>query len=643
MSDKSKSHDIFDERFDEYQVKELEMMGKTPAQANSYDKKFNGDEVLWLLKVHCPNEIAVRYDERFSGKTVFKFYQAEIPPEVANQYDSRFSTSEIIEQYKIGFFPDEANQSRSQRFSQANIIELAEKGCPLEQAEQYALRFAAWEIGYMHKAGCTPQEAEAYGDQCNGRTIAEYVQYHISPEDAKRFNKKGIIFDAEEILTFKRLGCLPQKTNKYEGFASRDIVRLIEVGCSPEKANRLKKNFAIEEIIALHQLDCPLDTAIRYDLTRFDGPQVVRLFKANCLPEQAEQYDHRFNGEDVVHFVEARLTPETVNQYDPALNAANIVIINQMGYHPGKIAKTAEKKLQLIYKVSKSVVKDVVKPGQSIEWNFRLIELGGTAIILQKDGKAFKYAAPDELRHESFIYSLLEKIDYQHIVKLLGERKDENTSLHFLVSILVRDGLLDKLALELEFIDGMTLEQIIKKEGQLDHDRVFRYGAGILKGIEELHSGFLYHRDLHDRNIMIRKETDEPVIIDLGTVVTRDEQNHVHDLNRVFGGNNDMVSLGQLMYKMATGQPLFWDKEWNNQLADQSEVKNRIKKIREDAYFDEDLKVAYFQKVRDTVGGNLADIIIQLLDKDLWKQPNISEMYSTLALFNLSPCCPPRL
>lgn len=626
---KKDSTDMYDERFNQYQVEEMELLGKSPQQANSYDTRFNGDAVTWLLKVDCPNEIAIKYDNRFTGKSVFKIFNEGISYEIANKYDPRFSTPAIIELYHAGILPDAANSMQSERFSMDDMIELFKKKCPLDLAEQYPGRFAAWEIGHLNKAGCSPQDSDKYNSKFSGRDIANFLKNKITHETAAKYNKNQFKFDAHDIMELEKYGCDPETANEYEDFYSKEIIQLYRMGCFHKTANTFRKRFEPEVIVELVKLKCSFEEADKYNSDRFSGEHVIRLIKTICPPETANSYDKRFTGEEVVYLAEAKIDPEKAQKYDSKLKGPHIVILARMEYSPEKLKELDDKEKENIYAVSDSIVKDILQPENLIHFDFKLIAVGSTAAILLKDNKAYKYSTPDNIDGEFRIFEKLEDKKFKYIIKYLGVKKDQNTPLHPLVSVIIRDNLLDKLALELEYIDGDTLEKIIEKDGVLPSSKVLKYGFGILKGIEELHNEFLFHRDLHDRNIMIHSDTDQPVIIDLGTVVTMQEQYNVHDLNRAFGGNNDLISLGQLMYKMATGNNLFLDQDPRG--LSKSEIKNKIKARREEVYFNADLKQQYFEKVKQTVNGDfveiIAELIVYLLDDDLWVQPPQVKFY----------------
>ncbi len=115
--------------------------------------------------------------------------------------------------------------------------------------------------------------------------------------------------------------------------------------------------------------------------------------------------------------------------------------------------------------------------------------------------------------------------------------------------------------LELEYISGKSLHQLLCEETKLSQEKTLRYSSGILNGLLELRqAGIWHHRDIRPANIMIDEEKDRAVIIDLG-IATTDKDALAED-NRRFGSPsgrraNDLTSLGQVVYKMAAGEHIF--------------------------------------------------------------------------------------
>jgi serine/threonine protein kinase len=122
------------------------------------------------------------------------------------------------------------------------------------------------------------------------------------------------------------------------------------------------------------------------------------------------------------------------------------------------------------------------------------------------------------------------------------------------------------LAMKLEYILGQTLHERIVNN-TIRYNKLFDYSSDILDGLIEMRqAGVWHHRDIRPANIMIDEEEDKAVIIDLGiATIEREWYPHVSEdgsvSNRRFGGPNDLVSLGQLMFYMATNEYLFEDSE----------------------------------------------------------------------------------
>ena len=149
-------------------------------------------------------------------------------------------------------------------------------------------------------------------------------------------------------------------------------------------------------------------------------------------------------------------------------------------------------------------------------------------------------------------------------------------------SPLINKGILNYF--ELEYIDGETLESLLDKQKKgLNKREVMKYGEDIFNGLCELRQLGIFHRDVWLGNIMIDKEEDRAVIIDLGSSTDNPNESPVD--NRRYGGENDLVSLGQIMYKMAIGRHIF------NTSVDTSTsfIPGKIKKEREKIYADKSL------------------------------------------------------
>ena len=67
----------------------------------------------------------------------------------------------------------------------------------------------------------------------------------------------------------------------------------------------------------------------------------------------------------------------------------------------------------------------------------------------------------------------------------------------------------------MDYVDGITLKNYIKKEGLISHERIVDLFAPLLKSLAKAHKNGLIHRDISPDNIMIN-EDGELMLLDLG-------------------------------------------------------------------------------------------------------------------------------
>lgn len=131
--------------------------------------------------------------------------------------------------------------------------------------------------------------------------------------------------------------------------------------------------------------------------------------------------------------------------------------------------------------------------------------------ILLKKKVVIKSPTPDKWNnqdHDSYIKrfrhegQILSKICHPNIVQVIDLDNDRNTP--FLV---------------MEYIDGMTLNELIQDRGYLGETEALKYFRKLSEALHEVHSKELFHCDIHPGNIMFRKVNNglDPVIIDFGS------------------------------------------------------------------------------------------------------------------------------
>jgi hypothetical protein len=547
----------YDERFskgDKMLLKEI--YGISPKQANQYDPIFNIREITRLVKANISPKQANQYNKRFTREDttvdITVLVKAGVSPDKANQYNPRFNIAEITRLAEADISPDRANSYPS-RFNAGDIIELAEADISPKQANKYSKRFNSLDITRLVEANISPKQANQYNKQLDGWSITKLVEYHISIKKADQYNER---FDGLEIVRLIKENTSPDKANSYpsrfnardiielidEGiypnqinsyskrFAALDIVRLKKAKIPPKKANSYPSRFNVEEIIELIEADTTSDQANKYN-QRFSGWAISSLAEANVSPTKADKYNERFRGGEIVELLNANISPQKANQYPEKFKGNQISILFKIGFTPKSVLSIPNGFYNLLERIACS---GEVRTHPD---EFHILGMGSSAAVLLKEDSAWKFS---QLINQE--YELLKRIQDKHngnqknIVKLIGEPKED-------------------LALEIQYIQGQTLQSILEQHS-LSPEKALKYGAGIMNGLIEMRRAKIwYHRDIRPANIMIDKERDEPVIVDFG--IASQDRHALPQNNKRFGGPNDLTSLGQVMYYMATGMHIF--------------------------------------------------------------------------------------
>lgn len=121
----------------------------------------------------------------------------------------------------------------------------------------------------------------------------------------------------------------------------------------------------------------------------------------------------------------------------------------------------------------------------------------------------------------------------------------------------------------MEYIDGGTLETVAKKHGKLGETEAIKYISDTASALSYIHERGILHRDVKPANIMIRKETNEAVLIDFGLArefVSGQTQIHTNSRTEGFapleqylrsarrGAYTDVYALAATLYYVLTLQ-----------------------------------------------------------------------------------------
>jgi serine/threonine protein kinase len=128
----------------------------------------------------------------------------------------------------------------------------------------------------------------------------------------------------------------------------------------------------------------------------------------------------------------------------------------------------------------------------------------------------------------------------------------------------------------LEYVDGETLDSLLKREGQLDYRRVVPIFTQICNALGYAHQLGVIHRDIKPQNIMLvsgQRGPDFVKVLDFGIVKLTDESRRLTRMGEVWGtaiymspeqctgqpvdSRSDIFSLGSVLYESLTGQHPF--------------------------------------------------------------------------------------
>jgi eukaryotic-like serine/threonine-protein kinase len=123
----------------------------------------------------------------------------------------------------------------------------------------------------------------------------------------------------------------------------------------------------------------------------------------------------------------------------------------------------------------------------------------------------------------------------------------------------------------LEYVDGETLKQLIRREGPLDIAQALAYAIEIARALGVAHEHQIVHRDVKPHNVLISEEggakitdfgiartlTEEGLTMAGRVLGTTDYVSPEQALGQPVTGQSDLYSLGVVIYEMLTGDVPF--------------------------------------------------------------------------------------
>lgn len=146
-------------------------------------------------------------------------------------------------------------------------------------------------------------------------------------------------------------------------------------------------------------------------------------------------------------------------------------------------------------------------------------------------------------------------LNHPHIIRIYDIFKENNTAYYVM-----------------EYIEGMSLAEMVKQQGALSEDVAIGYIRQVASALDFVHQHSINHLDVKPANIMVKKEDDQAVLIDFGLSKQYDasgeqtsttpvgishgyapmEQYNIGGVG-TFSPQTDIYSLGATLYKLVTG------------------------------------------------------------------------------------------
>jgi serine/threonine-protein kinase len=180
----------------------------------------------------------------------------------------------------------------------------------------------------------------------------------------------------------------------------------------------------------------------------------------------------------------------------------------------------------------------------------------------------------------------------------------------------------------LEFVEGETLKDLIRREGALDIPQAIAYAIEIARALGAAHERMIVHRDVKPQNVLIGEEggakitdfgiartlTEEGLTVPGRVLGTTDYVSPEQALGQPVTGQSDLYSLGVVLYEMLTGRVPF---------SGETPVAVAMSHVRE--------QIPDVQLLRGEVSAATASVVDRAVAKDLdWRYPDADSMVADL-------------
>ncbi len=180
----------------------------------------------------------------------------------------------------------------------------------------------------------------------------------------------------------------------------------------------------------------------------------------------------------------------------------------------------------------------------------------------------------------------------------------------------------------LEYVEGETLKELIRREGPLEVPQAIAYAIEIARALGAAHERLIVHRDVKPQNVLIGEEggakitdfgiartlTEEGLTVAGRVLGTTDYVSPEQALGQPVTGQSDLYSLGVVLYEMLTGEVPF---------RGETPVAVAMRHVRE--------QVPDVQRLRPEVSAATASVVDRAVAKDLtWRYADAQSMLADL-------------